>query len=192
MIPQRFRIEIDYPPCTQGQQIGRPKVPAGPPRFQIRARTVTIAAATGLACLLVSGCHRQYTALPVAGAGTNVLLAAEQAEKNAYMTNFVFNHFHVERNDFGGVWEASVSFGVKNTGDRAVSGLTVTVYLVDTNGAVCHREKIVPFNNQTKAPLLPGHTWDCDINNPFIIDGVPDAWQGGYDYSQVTDMQFQP
>jgi hypothetical protein len=140
--------------------------------------------------LLLSGCHHQTTALPAAGAGTNALLAAEQAEKNAYMTNFVFNHFQVERNDFGGVWEAAVSFGVKNTGDRAVSGLTVTVYLVDTNGAVCHREKIVPFNNQTNAPLLPGQTWDCDLNNPFIIAGVPDEWQGGYDYSQVTDMQF--
>ena len=171
--------------------VGRSKHPPGASRFQSSARKVATALAAGAVWLLLSGCHRQNNAFPFAGAGTNSLLSAEQQEKNAYMTNFVFTHFHVERNDFGGVWEASVSFGVKNGGDRAVSGLTVTIYLVDTNGAVCRREKIVPFIEQTNAPLLPGQTWDCDVNNPFIIAGVPEAWQAGYDYSQVTDMQFQ-
>ncbi len=114
-------MHTDCPPCDQGKTSVRPGVPLLAPRLQVFARTVATALAAGTAWLLVCGCHRQNIALPVAGTGTNALLAAEQQEKNAYMTNFVFSRFHVERNDFGGVWEAAVSFGLKNSGDRAVS-----------------------------------------------------------------------
>ncbi len=187
MIPNRFNIAIDCPACDEGFAALPALDGYGVSCFKVFCRGVSAV----LAGLLATGCHHQSTALPVAGADTNSLVSLEQQEKKAYMTNFLFNHFHVERNDFGGVWEASVSFGLKNNGDRPVAGLTVTIYLVDTNGAVCRRENIVPFTNQTNAPLLPGQTWDCDLNNPFILADVPDSWQGGYDYSQVTDMQFK-
>jgi hypothetical protein len=111
-------------------------------------------------------------------------------EKSAYMTNFSFTRFHLERTDFGNVWGATVSFGLKNNGDRAVTGIKVTLNMMDTNGVICHQEPFTPFYDKTNAPMLPGQSWGTDENSPVIIPSLPDSWLGGYDYIQVTDVQF--
>jgi hypothetical protein len=166
---------------------------AGSARFKKGSLAgVALVAALLIGCVVLA-VTQHHRATPGSGAsvsGTNSLLTQEQLEKNAYMTNFVFTRLKFDRTDFGGTWGSTVSFGIKNNGDRAVTGLKITISFLDTNGTVCHQEPIVPFNDQTNAPMLPGQSWGNDPDNPYTIMGLPDSWQGGYDYAQVTDVQF--
>lgn len=162
-------------------------------RFDYRSLAgVTLVAGLIIGCIVFALTHHSSSAPAKAasGSGTNGLLALEQMEKNVYMTNFAFTRMRIDRTDFGGVWGAAFSFGIKNNGDRPVTGVTVTLNLLDTNGTICRAEPFVAFSNQTNAPMLPGASWGSDPNNPYIVNGVPDSWQGGYDYAQVTDVQF--
>jgi hypothetical protein len=171
--------------------------PITPNAGRARFNNVVLAGSALVAALLI-GCvvlavKQRHRATPVSAtsvSGTNSLLTQEQLEKNAYVTNFICTRIKFDRTDFGGVWGSTVSFGIKNNGNRAVTGLKITVSFVDTNGTICHQEPIVPFSDQTNAPMLPGQSWGSDPDNPFTITGLPDSWHGGYDYLQVTDVQF--
>jgi hypothetical protein len=171
--------------------------PITPNAGRARFNNGSLAGAALVAALLI-GCvvlaiMQHHRAAPAGGAsvsGTNSLLTEEQLEKNAYLTNFVLTRMKFDRTDFGGSWGSTLSLGIKNNGNRAVIGLNIAVLFLDTNGVVCHQEPIVPFSNQTNAPMLPGQSWGNDPDNPYTFIGLPDSWHGGYDYVQVTDVQF--
>jgi hypothetical protein len=166
---------------------------AGRARFKsgFLAGTALVAALLiGCVVLAVTQHRRAASASGTSVSGTNNLLTLDQIEKNSYWTNFAFTRMKIDRTDFGGALGATVSFGLKNNGDRAVTGIKVTVSFMDTNGVVCHQEPIAAFSDQTNAPMLPGQSWGSDPDNPYTIMGLPDSWQGGYDYAQVTDVQF--
>ena len=166
---------------------------AGRARFDNRfwvGATLVAALLIGCVVLAVTQHHRATPASGASVSGSNSLLTLDQIEKNSYWTNFAFTRMKIDRTDFGGAWGATVSFGLKNNGDRAVTGLKITVSFVDTNGAVCHQEPIAAFSDQTNAPMLPGQSWGSDPDNPYTITVLPDSWQGGYDYIKVTDVQF--
>ena len=171
--------------------------PITPNAGRARFNNGSLAGAALVAALLI-GCvvldvTQHHQPAPVSGtsvSGTNSLLTLDQIEMNSYWTNFAFTRMKIDRTDFSGVWGATVSFGLKNNGDRAVTGIKITVSFLDTNGAVCHQEPIVAFSDQTNAPMLPGQSWGSDPDNPYTVIGLPDSWQGGYDSAQVTDVQF--
>jgi len=165
-------------------------------RARIQINFLTWAAAAAIVMVLAAWFFRQTVVgkpAPtehVSGAVAQALALDDQKEKSAYMTNFIFTRIKFDRTDFGGVWGASFSCGIKNNGDRAVTGIKITLSMMDTNGNICHQEPFIPFYDKTNAPMLPGQSWGTDENNPCLIPALPDSWQGGFDYAQVTDVQF--
>ena len=160
------------------------------PRSRARIQIGYLALLAATAAVAI-GCHHGAASSSVPGTGTNDQLSAGQMEMNAYSTNFTLTRMQIERTDFGGVWGATISFGLKNNGDRAVTGIKVTINMMDTNGNICDQEPFVPFYDKTNDPLLPGQSWGTPANDPVIIPGLPDSWQGGFDYLVITNVQFQ-
>lgn len=89
----------------------------------------------------------------------------------------------------------SVTFKLRNTGDRSLRKVEVTVYFEDANGAVIGEETFLPVNvslysfNDSK-PLRPNYIWQIESGRFFAAKSIPTEWKEGAVKAKITNIEF--
>jgi hypothetical protein len=88
-----------------------------------------------------------------------------------------------------------VLFKLRNTGDRSLDRVKVTVYFKDASGAVIHEEDYYPvsvsdFSFGDNKPLKPGYVWQMETGKFYEAKSVPSEWQEGSEDAKITDIEF--
>ena len=89
-----------------------------------------------------------------------------------------------------------VEFKLKNTGDRTLKKVKVTVYFKDASGSIIHEEDYLPvlvtefsFSGENK-PLKPGYIWQQKRGKFYKAESVPNEWKEGSVLAGITDIEF--
>ncbi len=87
-----------------------------------------------------------------------------------------------------------VDFKIKNTGDKTLKKIEVTVYFKDSSGSVIYDEKFYPvlvteFGTDNE-PLKPGYIWQQEQGKFYSAKKVPSEWQKGNADAKITDIEF--
>jgi len=89
-----------------------------------------------------------------------------------------------------------VEFKLRNTGDRTLKKVKVTVYFKDASGTVIHEQDYSPvlvtefsFSGDNK-PLKPGYIWQLERGKFYKAEAVPNEWKEGSVSAKVADIQF--
>lgn len=87
-----------------------------------------------------------------------------------------------------------VDFKIKNTGDKTLKKIEVTVYFKDSSGSVIYDEKFYPvlvteFGTDSE-PLKPGYIWQQEQGKFYSVKKVPSEWQEGNADAKITDIKF--
>lgn len=91
-----------------------------------------------------------------------------------------------------------VDFKIKNSGDRSLDRVEVTVYFQDPAGVVIAEEKYLPvlvskFNfSGDKTPLRPNYIYQMEAGKFYKADKVPTEWKEGAVTAKITDIDFSP
>jgi hypothetical protein len=124
--------------------------------------------------------------------------SAEKAERTAYIAE------HLELYDFEAKQIESVLngempgvlFKLRNTGDRTLNRVEVTVYFKDAHGTIIAEEDFLPvlvsdysFSGDNK-PLKPGYVWQMERGKFYSAKSVPSEWEEGNAEAKVTDVEF--
>jgi len=88
-----------------------------------------------------------------------------------------------------------VLFKLRNTGDRDLDMVKVTVFFKDASGAVIHEEDYTPvlvsdFSFGDNKPLKAGYIWQMERGKFYAAKSVPSEWQEGSVEAKVTDIKF--
>ena len=88
-----------------------------------------------------------------------------------------------------------VFFKLRNTGDRGLDMVKVTVLFKDASGAVIHDEDYHPvlvsdFSLGDNKPLKAGYVWQMENGKFYEAKSVPSEWKEGSVEAKITDIQF--
>jgi len=88
-----------------------------------------------------------------------------------------------------------VDFKIKNTGDKTLNKIEITVYFRDSNQNVIYDQKFYPvlvaeFGTDNE-PLKPGYIWQQEQGKFYSAKKVPSEWQAGNATAQITDIEFE-
>jgi|ERR1035441_461323 DNA-directed RNA polymerase subunit RPC12/RpoP len=88
-----------------------------------------------------------------------------------------------------------VLFKLRNTGDRSLDMVKVTVRFRDAAGAVIHDEDFHPvsisdFSFGDDKPLKPGYVWQMESGKFYSAKSVSSEWREGSADAQITDIRF--
>jgi len=88
-----------------------------------------------------------------------------------------------------------VEFKLRNTGQRTLSKVKVTVYFRDAGGNVIAEEDYHPvllseFSMRPSKPLKPGYVWQIERGKFYQAKDVPTEWQEGNVQAMVTEVDF--
>lgn len=123
--------------------------------------------------------------------------ADEQAKTNYIQQHLVLYGFEARYMDSvldGKV--VGVLFKLRNTGDKSLDMVKVTVRFKDSTGTVIHDEDYYPvsvsdfsFGDDNK-PLKAGYVWQMESGKFYSAKSVPSEWQEGSADAQITDIKF--
>lgn len=89
-----------------------------------------------------------------------------------------------------------VLFKLRNSGERTLSEVEVTVYFKDVDGNVISEEDYHPvlvseysFSGDNK-PLKPGYIWQMEKGKFYKAKNVPDEWEEGNVEASITNIEF--
>lgn len=87
-----------------------------------------------------------------------------------------------------------VDFKIKNTGDKTLKKIEVTVYFKDSSDNVIYDEKFYPvlvtqFGTDNES-LNPGYIWQQEQGKFYAAKKVPSEWQEGNAVAKITDIEF--
>lgn len=91
---------------------------------------------------------------------------------------------------------AGVNFKIKNTGERSLDSVEVTVYFKDASGNRIAEEDYHPVavskysmsgNNK---PLKPGYIWQLEKDKFYPAEQVPSEWKEGSIDASITEIRF--
>ena len=88
-----------------------------------------------------------------------------------------------------------VLFKLRNTGDRDLDIVKVTVLFKDPNGAVIHEEDYTPvrvsdFSSGDNKPLKAGYIWQMESGKFYAAKSVPSEWKEGSVVAKVSEVSF--
>jgi len=122
---------------------------------------------------------------------------AEAKEKTAYIQQHLVL-YNVEARYMDSILDGRVPgvlFKLRNTGDRSLDMVKVTVTFKDASGAAIHDEDYYPvsvsgFSLGDNKPLKAGYVWQMENGKFYEAKSVPSEWQEGSVTAKVTDIQF--
>jgi rRNA maturation protein Nop10 len=88
-----------------------------------------------------------------------------------------------------------VDFKIKNSGDKTLKKVEVTVYFKDAGQNVIYDEKFFPvlvtdFGTDNQ-PLKPNYIWQAEQGHFMSAKNVPSEWLEGNAEVKITDIEFQ-
>lgn len=88
-----------------------------------------------------------------------------------------------------------VLFKLRNTGDRDLDMVKVTVLFKDASGAVIHEEDYTPvlvsdFSFGDNKPLKAGYVWQMEAGKFYAAKSVPSEWKEGAVDAKISDIRF--
>ena len=88
-----------------------------------------------------------------------------------------------------------VLFKLRNTGDRSLDMVKVTVIFKDVGGTAIHDEDYYPisvsdFSLGDNKPLKPGYIWQMETGKFYAAKSVPSEWQEGSVDVKIADIRF--
>ena len=91
---------------------------------------------------------------------------------------------------------AGVNFKLRNTGNRTLKEVEVTVYFLDANQKVIFEEDYHPvlvtkFSFGDDKPLKPGYIWQMEEGKFYKAEKVPDEWEEGFVTGKITNIEFE-
>lgn len=90
-----------------------------------------------------------------------------------------------------------VEFKLKNTGDRTVTEVDVTVYFKDKDGNTIAEQTYYPilksdYSMKPYTPLKPGYIWQTERGHFMSAKSVPSEWSSGKVDARVTLVKLEP
>lgn len=91
-----------------------------------------------------------------------------------------------------------VLFKIRNTGDRSLDNVEVTVYFKDAQGNTIAEKDFNPVlvteyaYGRDNKPLKPGYIWQMEKGKFYSAKSVPSEWREGSIEAIVTDLSFTP
>lgn len=87
-----------------------------------------------------------------------------------------------------------VDFKIRNTGDKTLKKIEVTVYFKDSWDKVIYEEKFYPvlvteFGTDNEL-LKPGYIWQQEQGKFYSAKKVPSEWREGNADAKITDIEF--
>jgi 3-methyladenine DNA glycosylase Tag len=89
-----------------------------------------------------------------------------------------------------------VVFKIKNTGNRTLKKVQITVYFKDTKGTIIYEKEYHPvleteysFSGDNK-PLKPNYIWQMERGKFYKTASVPTEWKEGSVSAKVTNIEF--
>ena len=88
-----------------------------------------------------------------------------------------------------------VTFKLRNTGERPLDEVEVTVYFKDESGTVIFEEDYHPvlvteYSFGDNKPLKPGHIWQVERDKFYKAESVPSEWKEGLVEAKITSIRF--
>lgn len=88
-----------------------------------------------------------------------------------------------------------VEFKLKNTGDRTLGLVEVTVYFKDSKGNIIAEEDYHPvpvtkYSMENK-PLKPNYIWQMESGHFYKASSVPSEWEEGEVSAKIKDVEFE-
>jgi DNA-directed RNA polymerase subunit RPC12/RpoP len=88
-----------------------------------------------------------------------------------------------------------VEFKLRNTGQRTLSKVKVTVYFRDAGGNVIAEKDYHPvllseFSMGPSKPLKPGYVWQIERGKFYQAKDIPTEWEEGNVQARVTEVDF--
>ncbi|EEF60631.1 hypothetical protein [Pedosphaera parvula] len=88
-----------------------------------------------------------------------------------------------------------VLFKLRNTGDRDLEMVKVTVLFKDATGAVIHEEDYTPvlvskYSLRDNKPLKAGYVWQMESGKFYSAKSVPTEWKEGAVDAKISDVRF--
>jgi hypothetical protein len=141
---------------------------------------------------------------PQAADETTKQVAAQQSQENAEVkakAAYIQQHlvlYSVEARYMDSVLDGRVPgvlFKLRNTGDRSLDKVKVTVRFRDASGTVIHDEDYYPvsvsdFSFGDNKPLKAGYVWQMESGKFYAAKSVPSEWKEGSIDVQITDIEF--
>lgn len=88
---------------------------------------------------------------------------------------------------------AGVNFKVKNSGDKTVTKLCITVYFQDSSNSNIADEQFCPVLSggfQSSQPLKPGYVWQQEKGHFYQAPKVPSEWKEGAATAQISEVEL--
>lgn len=90
-----------------------------------------------------------------------------------------------------------IEFKLKNTGDRTVTEVDVTVYFKDKDGNTIAEQTYYPvlkneYSSSPYTPLKPGYIWQPERGRFMSAKSVPSEWKAGSVEAKVTAVKLEP
>lgn len=87
-----------------------------------------------------------------------------------------------------------VEFKIKNTGDKTLKRIEVTVYFLDAAGKPIAEENYYPVSSGTYSgghdPLKPGYIWQIESGKFYSAKAVPSEWSEGKVTVKIANIEF--
>jgi archaellum component FlaG (FlaF/FlaG flagellin family) len=121
----------------------------------------------------------------------------EKQEKNLYIANRL-QLYDVEAKYMSSVLNdhiPGVVFKIKNEGNRTLNKVEVTIYFMDSTGAVIAEENFLPilvseYSMSNSKLLKPGYVWQMENDKFYSAKFIPSEWKEGSIEAKITDIQF--
>ena len=113
----------------------------------------------------------------------------------AYVDKIKFLTFKAAYFQSGDRTVPGVVYSFKNTGDKTLSHVVVTVYFKDKDGNTISEHEYYPVvalgaGISGDKPLKPGYIWSTERGKFYRADDVPPQWKEGAAEIKVTTLEF--
>lgn len=131
-------------------------------------------------------------AQPEAHAGAPPSEAVEAYVKHVKLYDLTAGYYDIHPDEQGAV--AGVAFKLRNTGERTLGDVEVTVYFLNASGRAIHEKKLHPLSMTNilgdDPPLRPGYIWHLETMDFLPAMSVPSTWKEGAVRVKVTGVEF--
>jgi hypothetical protein len=88
-----------------------------------------------------------------------------------------------------------VLFKLRNTGERDLDMVKVTVLFKDASGTVIHEQDYHPvlvsdYSMRDSKPLKAGYVWQMESGKFYAAKSVPSEWKEGSVDANISDVRF--
>jgi len=134
----------------------------------------------------------------------NLLIEKQTEEENIATNKEFYISNNIELYDFEANYidptvdgrVPGVVFKIKNSGDRVLNQIEVTVYFHDAAGNTIAKEDFHPvlasgyFYSFDRKPLKPGNVWQQESGRFFSAKSISSKWDEGNATAEITDIEF--